>query len=339
MGLRKYIFGSIVLIGVVAGYSYSYLHLLDKYSVTVKQYTLELPIYAWIIAPAAVLFVFSLLHLLYYGMKNYFAIRSVEKDATNLTKLIAKRVVNEDLNVKISNNQLDALATVLKQVDISIEDMGFHSSNKELTKTAEKILDVKAGKFVKDLRLDNNNPLMIQNLKNRIISDDSFALEVIKKDSEYAKELVSLAFNKVLDTKSMTTVKKYIDEITFDRDMLLALLKKDSQQQSEFALSSEVILKLVKKVELTSDDMINIAKDYKELITPDNMIKLFEDIASQNDKYTLAYLYVLSEFQVIDKIREILEASKSDEYMAFRALIDLRDAGKHSYNLDSLCYK
>jgi len=339
MGLKKYIFAAIILIGVAGGYAYN-LNLGD-YEVHYKQYSLALPIAAWIVAPAVVLFVFSVFHIMWYGMKNYFASKSISKDSATLVKIIAKRLQNEDVNLNVGNDNLKVVAETLAQLNISIEDMSFHSSNKEIKNIAEKILDVKAGKYVsaKELKLSGDNPLAIQNLKNRIILDDNFALEVIKKDSGYSTELVKLAFSKVLDTKSMTTIKKYVEDISFDTEMLLSLLKKDSEQESEFSLSSETIVKLIKSTKVSSEDLIQIARDYKKTMAPDDLIKLYEEIITIDDKYMTAYLYVLSEFQVIDKIREILNSSDNTEYAPFRALIDLRDAGKHSYTLDSICLK
>lgn len=39
-----------------------------------------------------------------------------------------------------------------------------------------------------------------------------------------------------------------------------------------------------------------------------------------------------------DKIREYLSNTQDSDYSAFKALVDLRDAGKH-YSLESLSYK
>ena len=119
----------------------------------------------------------------------------------------------------------------------------------------------------------------------------------------------------------------------------MSLFKKDSEQDSQFAMTNEIIIKLIKKAEFTNDDLINIAKNYKSSMTPDQIINLYEEISVVNEEYTTAYLYVLSEYEVIDKMRDILLNSSSHEYTAFKALIDLKDAGKHTYSLDTISYK
>ena len=88
---------------------------------------------------------------------------------------------------------------------------------------------------------------MVQNIKNRIDGSDNFALEVVKQPSTYKKSLVSYAFIKVVETKSMTTIKKIIDGIELDIDMLKALIKKDSLEINEFSLENGTLLKLIKK--------------------------------------------------------------------------------------------
>jgi hypothetical protein len=42
---------------------------------------------------------------------------------------------------------------------------------------------------------------------------------------------------------------------------------------------------------------------------------------------------------MIDKMRDILDNSASDDYIPFKALVDLKDAGKHNYSLDTLSIK
>ena len=121
--------------------------------------------------------------------------------------------------------------------------------------------------------------------------------------------------------------------------MLIALLKKDSEQDKQTAMTNEEILKIIKKVVLSNDELIKIANNYKNSMSPDQIIKLYEDISAVNEEFTVAYLYILSEYEMIDTMRDILSNSANNEFVAYRALIDLKDAGKHTYSLDTLCYK
>jgi hypothetical protein len=340
MGLKKYIFASIIVIIAVFGYTFSIAP--GDYTIKILDYTIVLPIAAWVTVPVVFLFITTVTHILYYGLKNYFALKAVSKDSETLVTLINKKLLNESgSNLTFKSNDFKKLSEVISQLDLNVSDSNFSSSNKEINKTVDQLFTIKSGKYVssKELKLDNTNPVMIDNIQNRIKQEEDFALDVVKNSAKYSQEIQKDAFMKVLETKSMTTVKKVIETLELDVDMLLALLKKDSEQKSEFAMTNDVILKLMQKVTLTNKQLITIASNYKILMTPDQLIKLYEDLAAHNEDYTTAYLYVLSQYEMIDKMRDILENSATNEFIAFKALVDLKDSGKHSYSLDSLCYQ
>jgi len=339
MGLKKYIFASLLMIIAIFGYVFTLES--GDYRVAIFDYTLVLPVAFWIVAPMIVLFFVTILHIMYYGLKNFFALKAISKDSNAFISLLSKKIKNEDSSLSFQNKQFKELAEIVKQIELNISDVNFSSSNNEINKIAEQLRAIKSGQYIseKELKLSKENPIMIQNLINRTTIDDNFALEVIKSKNNYSFDIIKKAFDKVVETKSITTIKKHIDDISFDNDMLIKLFKKDSEQKVEFAMTNDQILKLIKNVDLTNNELIEIAKNYKNSMTPDQLLKLFEDISSMNEEYTTAYLYVLCEYEVIDKMRDILVNSATHEYTAFKALVDLKDAGKHSYSLDALCYK
>ena len=339
MGLKKYIFGSIVLMLVVFGYVFSIES--GDYRVEVLETVFVLPIAIWVITPILVLFIMTVLHILFYGLKNYLSLKSVNKDAESIKTLLTKKIVGEESNIPFKNDTFRELSDIIKQLKVEVKDETFSSSDKKLDKVVSQIESIKNGKYIsnKDLKLQNNSELMDQNIKNRISQDDNFALESIKKSSNNSSDIVKVAFDKVLETKSMTTLKKNIDDVEFDKSMIIALCKKDAQEQNEFSMNNDTILKLIKKVEFTNEELISIAKNYKTSMSPEQLIKLFEDISAINEDYTTSYLYVLALFEMVDSMRDILINSETNEYSAFKAIIDLKDAGKHTYSLDTLCYK
>ena len=80
-----------------------------------------------------------------------------------------------------------------------------------------------------------------------------------------------------------------------------------------------------------------VTGQHREML--DQILKLFEDIATKKEELTTSYLYVLAEYEMIDTMRDILVNSATNEYVAFKALVDLKDAGKHVYSVDALSYK
>ena len=86
MGLKKYVIFSIILIIVVFGYTYSLE--LGNYNITILNFSLELPVAAWVILPLALLSLVTYLHLLFYGLINYIKKRAVKKDAGEKLKVV-----------------------------------------------------------------------------------------------------------------------------------------------------------------------------------------------------------------------------------------------------------
>ena len=68
-----------------------------------------------------------------------------------------------------------------------------------------------------------------------------------------------------------------------------------------------------------------------------NQIKLYEELSCEDENSSEAYLYILFEFEMIDTLREVLDATSDKDFKAFRALLDLKDNSKH-YTLETISY-
>jgi len=339
MGLKKYIVGSLLLAIVVFGYVFSIE--VGNYTVKIADFSLELPIAVWVILPLAVLIVLTILHISFYGLKHYFAIKAVSKDSEAIIALINKRLLEETPTTNLQNTNLKEIGSILKQLNISVSDSNFSAENKELAKTVEQTFSIQSGKYIssKELKLDAENAIMINNTKNRIDLDDNFALEVLKSPSKNTQEIIKYAFTQALKSKSMTSIKKVLPELTLDKEMVQALLQKDSEQKPDFAMTSDDVISTLKKIDFTNEELIEIIKSYKKAMAPEQIIKLFEDLSIEKEEYTTAYLYVLAEYEMVDKMRDILVNSATHDYLTFKALVDLKDAGKTAYTIDTLSYK
>jgi len=295
-----------------------------------------LPVYVWIVVPTIILFIFTLLHMFYYGIKNYFAKRAILKDVDIIKSIVKKRLLKEKSNDLLSTNDFKDLGEILKELEINLpENFSFHS--KDFDEVVNKIKTINEEKYIplKELELSSDNYYYKLNLKNRIKNDSNFAIEVLRSSSKYSKDLVELAFDKTLENKPMTIIKKFLSELDLDENMIKKLLEKNVAASKEFALSNEELLKYIKQVNYTNEELIKLAKEFKNTLSPDQLIKLYEELSMSDEKYTYAYLYVLFDFQMIDKAKDILASSQPNEYKVYKALLDLRIAGKH-YSLDDL---
>ncbi len=331
MGFKKYIIASFVFLMIVAAYVYS----IDNSEFTVKIVELginkTLPIYIWIIMPALLLFVATIIHMIFYGTKSYLQKSTLKKDISKLSMLLNDRLLDKTSNLSIKTPALKEIADLLNRVEIKLpKDI---ESTPLIESTLKVIHTIESGKYIpaKELKLPLNNIWAIKNTKNRLLSDDNFAVEVIKDIQNYTTELIEMAFDIALENKPVDSIKRFTDGVDLTKNMILKLLAKDSEQLS---LTNNDILGYISMHSFTNKELIDIAKKYKKTMAPEQLIHLFEDLSSKNEEFTMSYLYILFEYQMIEKSREILINSQKNEYVIFKALLDLKDNGKYNYSAD-----
>lgn len=338
MGLKKYVVFSVIFIIAIYGYVFSLE--LGNYEVKVYDFALTLPISVWLIAPVAVLFLATLTHLLFYGLLGSLDRRAVNKDHETMLELIKANLLGKANSKRFKSKSFVNLSSILNQLNLSPKESEFTSDDNELNKIVTSIKEINDGKYVNDksLKLDQLSKLANQNLLNKVNEQVDFAVDVLKKSENYSSNVVREAFINVVEKKSMTTIKKLYKNIKLDKELAKLLFEKDAAN-NEFGFTNDELLKIVKDLEYTNEDYMNLAKIYESILKPDQIIALFEVLSSEVDEATEAYLHVLFEYEMIDKVREVIETSEEDsEFTAFKALLDLKDAGKH-YNLESISYK
>lgn len=334
MGLKKYIGFSLLLILAVGLYVYSVEN--GNYTLSAMEYSLELPIVAWVLLPIAILFIFSLLHLMFYGSINYCKNRGFSKDEATIIETIKAILLDKADKKKYKTEGYKNVASILKQFNMDVKDSTFTSKDEGLNTIVSQIKDIKAGKYIneKQLKLNSSSELAKQNLINKITEQPDYAVDVLKKATQFSSDVTRVAFFIVLENKVMTTVKKVYNNLILDKEMAIKLFIKD-MENPEVGLSKEEIMKITKSLDYSKDEYITLAKLYKDGLSPDKLLELFEAISNENEEATEAYLYVLFEVEMIDKARDVLSGYEEDELLAYRALIDLKEAGKH-YTLDDL---
>ncbi|WP_121628657.1 hypothetical protein [Poseidonibacter antarcticus] len=337
MGFKKYIVFSVLFIGIIYGYAFS-LELGD-YKVTILDISVLLPVAVWIILPLVILFIATIGHILFYGLINIFRQRAINKDKETMITLIKSNLLEKNPPKRFKTKAFKELSSIISQLKLTVNDSTFSSSDAELNNLIAAIQDIKAGKHVvdKSLKISEMSELANQNLLNKVNDQIDFSVEVLKKVENYAPNIVRQAFINVLNEKSMTTIKKLYKNIKLDKDLAKRLFEKDAAN-NDFGFTSEEISKIVKDLDYTTEDYIALAKNYEAILQPDQIIELFEKLSTEIDASTPAYLHVLFEYEMIDKVREIVDTTPEGEYSSFKALLDLKDAGKH-YDLESISYK
>ena len=337
MGFKKYVIFSIILIVAVFGYVYSLE--LGEYNITILDYSLILPVAVWIILPISLLALVTYLHILFYSFLKYFKERAIKKDHETMISVIKSNLLEKTNVPKFKTKDFKNLYSILSQFKLNVSDTRFSSSDEELNKIVSYIQDIKEGKFVNDksFKINETTTLANLNMLNKVNEQIDFAVDVLKKPENYSANVVKQSFENVLRDKSMTTIKKLYKNIKLDKELAIKLFEKDAAN-NEFGFTAEEILKIVKDLDYKKDDYIMLAKNYESILQPDQIISLFEKLSAELEEATPAYLHVLCEYEMIDKVREIISVSADTEYTAFKALLDLKEAGKH-YELEAISYK
>jgi hypothetical protein len=294
MGLKKYIAFSLLLI--IAVYIFVFSIQTGNYTVNILDYTIDLPIAVWFILPAGVLFLATILHIVFYGFKNYLQTSSIKKDEENIIEFFKDVLLENNSNKKFKQKALKELSDILVQMKLMPKVDSFDSVNSDIKNIVNNIIKINSGEYVSDksFKFNKNGEIAQKNLLNRVNSDVDYAIDVLKKSKDFSSKIVKASFSNVVKNKSMTTIKKLLDGLKLDKEMVLELMEKDSEN-SEFALEHTAIIKYTKDVEFTKDDYLTFAKLYKKSIQPDELIKMFETISNENELAIDANLVILFE--------------------------------------------
>ncbi|WP_419678221.1 hypothetical protein ACN2EN_02980 [Aliarcobacter lanthieri] len=337
MGLKIYIVATILFLIVTFGYTYSLE--LGEYTISLFGNSFTFPVAVWIIFPALILVLATYLHIIFYSLIKYIKEKFVEADLDTAIDILKSKLLGRDKKAVFKTKKFKDIAELFDAFDLSVTNESFTSTNLDFNKIVNAIQDINSGKYVSEkvVKLEPNSDIAKKNLINKINEQVDFAIDVLKKSDNYDFDIVKLAFKNVIKEKSMTTVKKLYKNIKLDKELAFELLSKDIENK-DFGFSDEEIIEIVKNIGFTKDDYIKLAQLYKKELNPDRLINIFEKLSNEFDEATTANLYILSELEMIDKLRETLANSSEQDFLAFKALLDLKDAGKY-YNLETISYK
>jgi hypothetical protein len=337
MKIKNYIVFSILLIILIAIYTYSINT--NYYEISISKYKINLPVFVWIALPLLTLFIASISHMLFYGITIFLQNRHISKDQENLIELINNKLLNKENRILFKTKFFQELSTIFEYIKLKNNSTIASCTYNNINNTLNKIIDINNGKYIpsKDLKLEDNSDLMIKNTINRINEDISYAIDVLKNHSQESQNIVKKAFLVTIKEKNISYILNLIENLDLDKEMILKLLEVNAKEDNQI-LTKEQIIKYISKTTFTKEEFINIAKIYKNSISPDDLINIFEEISTKNELAIESYLYVLFEYEMLDDIRETFASSSSEDLIPYKLLLELKESGKQ-YTLDSISYK
>jgi len=322
MKLGLYTFAALTLILLIGAFIYT----LELGSYRLDLLNITLPISIWVILPALLLFLFTVAHMLFYGVRNYFQIKKWKRDTETLEDALYWSLVNEPKEQKYGMEQMSQSAVLLGKSSLSVLD-NVDGLSPRLSKVVNIIQKIKNGEYI-DLKeakmakvFSSGNPILVKNRLNRLESDEKFVEGVMRATSDYSKEVQKEALEIFASKADFEQARKYTK--VFDVKNFSHMLNRVNSEDN-LKLNKEILTDFIEDLNLSCSDFISIAQVTKKYFKPDENLSLFKAYQKKNDKAQNAYLYLLFEYELLDQVGTFLEEQEENEFMKFRALYQLK---------------
>ncbi len=327
MGIKRYILLALVYVIAVGLYVYSFNA--ESYTLELFGASLHLPVALWIVLPVLLLGIASVAHLMIYHVKDFFHERALKKDFETFKEVSKQKILGEKGTIATFKAEgFKALGDMLgvMQCDPSSEAK---LSDSELAKAYALAHSISQGNYedLKKYKLSKENPLVIRNSINRLHVEPKYAYEVLKNCKDKSSELCVKAYDALLDIASFNEIKRY--DIIPDKRTFRRMMERYLDADDSFEMDIKSIEDMLEQFNADRADYLELAHEIKVKLSPDALIALFEKLYNTKGYVAAdAYLYVLYDLQMIDKIRDILDNADADEFVKFKTVLFLRDHGK-----------
>jgi len=322
MRLGLYTFVALTLVLLIGAFVYT----LDLGSYRLELLNVTLPVTIWIVLPLILLFLFTMAHMFYYGVKNYFGIKKWKKDAETLEDALYWSLVNEPKGQKYAMSEVGGSASLLGKSSLILSE-NIDGLSPRLSRVVNIIQKIKSGEYV-DLKAEKmskvfnlGNPILMQNRLNCLESDEKFVEDVMKSKTEYSEAVQKEALAVFARKANFEQARKYTK--SFDVANFLLMLNRVTSED-DLGLNKEMLTAFIDDLKFSCKDYIKVAKVTKKYFKPDENLSLFDGYQKENEKAQNAYLYLLFEYELIDQVSKFLEEQEENEFLKFRALYQLK---------------
>lgn len=322
MKLGLYTFAALTFILLVGGFVYT----LELGEYRLDTINIILPVTIWVVLPLVLLFLFTVGHILFYGMRNYFQIKKWKKATVSLEDALYWSLVNEPKEQKYAIEEVGSSAVLLGKASIDVSD-NIEGLTPRLARVVNIIQKIKNGEYV-DLKehkmakvFNPGNPILIQNRLNCLESDEAFVEGVMRATSDYSEMVQKEALEIFARKTDFETARKYAK--VFDVKNFLSMLGRVTNEDS-LGLTSDILTDFVNALDLRCADYIKVAVITKKYFKPEENLLLFRSYQANDEKAQNAYLYLLFEYELLDQASSYLDEQEKSDFIKFRALKTLK---------------
>lgn len=326
MGIKRYFLVTLIYMLAIGLYVYSFNG--ESTALELFGFSMTLPVAFWIVLPVLFLVIASIGHLVFYNFKDFLYKRALKKDFELFQEEARNRILGEEVTTSYKTDGFKFAGKVLSSMRFD-PTLPTTFLEEDMAKACAVAVSIANGNYedLKKYKLAKTNPLVIQNSINRLKVEPRFALEVLKNCKEIESELCAKAYDALLDFASFNEIKRY--DFPPDKRTFRHMMERYLDADDSFDMDIKSIEDMLEHFNADRADYLELAYEIKIKLSPDALIALFEKLYNSKGNVAAdAYLYVLYDLQMIDKIRDLLLNSDPEDFVKFKTIMFLRDHGK-----------
>jgi len=332
MYIKRYSIAAFIWIALVGWYVYAYV---TQETINIDLFGIHLPslsVALWAVVPLIILYIASVVHMSFYSMLGSFRLRRFEKDFDKIIDAIVDAYLGKhERNYTFKTDRYKLLGTLLEKSTIfpGSELVGV-VNNEKIDMVLKLIEDIKNGEIVelKQFNLSPENPLVIQNNKNKYSKGNLKADSILSNCTKYADELCVYVYTDYVKTATLPNIMKYKTFLT--KESLHVIMSRINADENTLSILNDELIELLNKIELNKKDYIEISSTLsKGGMIPEQRMKLFETLSDNDESAMDAYLYTLYDLEMLAPANAILDNSQPDEYQNFKAYRVLKESNKN----------
>jgi hypothetical protein len=330
MYIKRFSIAAFLLIGLIG--SYFYVNFPNEHLAIdiLGVHSSTLPIAFWIVLPMLILYLATIAHMLFASIIGSFNLRKYRIDSETFEDSIKDALLGRiERHNKYKTDRYSLFGKVVDRSRLQLIKDIPATGNEKLDETISLVSKINAGEHVdlKKFYLSKANPLVQKNDINAYNAGDIAEEKILNNVDDFSEELVSLAFTNYAKTAPLTQIEKYKALLT--KSVLFKIVARVNAEENTLDVSTEALISMFNAVSLTEEDFINLSATLSSDMLPDDRIKLFKQLADENETAVAAYLYTLFDLEMIAPAEEILDNSQDDEYVYFKAYKALKDCHKN----------
>ncbi|EJF07647.1 hypothetical protein ThvES_00002400 [Thiovulum sp. ES] len=297
------------------------------------QYTLpDLPIAIAIMIPAVALFLFSLGHLMFYGMINYFHEKAEERDLKKLENTIEMNLKRKETSsIQYKTSQYRDIGELITLLKLQINSADGLSKKNIFRPLIEKIVALQNGEIV-EVESGSGFHLKELNRRNALQFGDGNPEEIIMEHG-YSDKLYIQAFNRLCRTASLQTIEKYDKWLNIEG--LFNILSRVDEEENGITLTLDKALELVEKLNFSKENYLKMASVVKDSnMSPDFRIDFFKQLSDKHEDAFESYLYTLLHLEMTGEVEELIRDHGNSEFNHIRAYIILKQTDHTLLDID-----